>query len=147
LVAVENGGRVIACNDMFFSSKDNLILPERGRNMGDGWETKRRREPGHDWVILKLGRAGIIDNLLIDTAHFKGNYPDRADFQACYAPNATDDEVVSGKVEWKALLGEVKLEAHHEHHIKTGLLLSEPVTHVRMNIYPDGGVSRLRAFG
>ena len=93
LVAVENGGRVISCNDMFFSSKDNLIMPGRGINMGDGWETKRRRGPGHDWAILKLGKAGFIEQIEVDTHHFKGNYPDRFSIESIFAPDAKDDDL------------------------------------------------------
>lgn len=147
LVAVENGGRVLGCNDMFFSSKDNLIMPGRGVNMGDGWETKRRREPGHDWAVLKLGRAGRIDSIVLDTAHFKGNYPDRAGIEACSAPDATDADVLGGKCEWVSIVKETKLRADFEHILKDELHAPNPVTHVRLNIHPDGGVSRLRVFG
>ena len=76
LAAVENGGVALACSDMFFSSMNNLIMPGRAENMGDGWETKRRRGPGYDWIILKLGRPGRIRKIEVDTNHFKGNYPD-----------------------------------------------------------------------
>ena len=82
LAAAKNGAKVLACNDMFFSSKDNLIMPNRGVNMGDGWETKRNRKPGNvDWVVLKLGHRGLIDDVLVDTCHFKGNYPDRCSLE------------------------------------------------------------------
>ncbi|MGJ8662440.1 MAG: allantoicase [Marinicella sp.] len=145
LVAVENGGRVISCNDMFFSSKDNLIMPGRGINMGDGWETKRRRGPGHDWSILKLGHAGIIDLIEVDTHHFKGNYPDRCSLESAYAPAATDDELQ--ELDWAQLLPETKLSAHDQHYFDQQLLHHKPVSHIRFNIFPDGGISRLRLNG
>lgn len=145
LVAVENGGRVLSCNDMFFSSKDNLIMPGRGVNMGDGWETKRRRGPGHDWAILKLGHAGHIQQIEVDTHHFKGNYPDRCSVESIYAPDATDDEL--NDMDWQLMLPESNLTAHQQHYFDQSLLHHDCITHVRFNIFPDGGVSRLRLNG
>src|SRR5688500_13260132 len=78
LAAIEAGGEVLQCSDMFFGPKHNLIMPGRAHNMSDGWETRRRRGPGHDWVIVKLGAEGTLSRLEIDTSHFKGNYPDTA---------------------------------------------------------------------
>jgi allantoicase len=145
LVAVENGGRVISCNDMFFSSKDNLIMPNRGINMGDGWETKRRRGPGHDWAILKLGHAGYINQIEVDTHHFKGNYPDRCSIESLFAPEAKDDDLAD--LTWQLLLPETKLSAHHQHYFQQELRHHDRVSHVRLNIFPDGGISRLRLNG
>ena len=145
LVAVENGGRVISCNDMFFSSKDNLIMPNRGANMGDGWETKRRRGPGHDWSILKLGKAGTVKNIEIDTCHFKGNYPDRCSLESIYAPDATDEDLTT--MDWQAFLPEVKLSADKQHYFEQELLHHNKISHLRFNIFPDGGISRLRING
>ena len=145
LVAVENGGRVISCNDMFFSSKDNLIMPNRGVNMGDGWETKRRRGPGHDWAILKLGHAGFINQIEVDTHHFKGNYPDRCSIESLFAPEAKDDDLAN--LTWQLLLPETKLSAHHQHYFQQELRHHDRISHVRLNIFPDGGISRLRLNG
>ena len=145
LVAVENGGRVISCNDMFFSSKDNLIMPGRGVNMGDGWETKRRRGPGHDWSILKLGHPGVIDMIEVDTHHFKGNYPDRCSIESLYAPQAADTGLEN--LSWELLLPETKLSAHEQHYFEQQLLHHNKVSHIRFNIYPDGGISRIRLNG
>src|SRR3981081_127080 len=89
LAAVENGGVPLACSDMFFSSMNNLIMPGRAENMGDGWETKRRRGPGHDWIILKLGLPGSIRKIEVDTNHFKGNYPDTCSIERCVSPSAS----------------------------------------------------------
>jgi len=146
LVAAINGGKAIACNDMFFSSMNNLILPYRGINMGDGWETKRNRTPGNrDWVILKLAKPGIIDRIVVDTAHFKGNYPDSCTIEFCNCKN--DDDVINNRVEWQLLLTSKKLTADAEHEIVEGINCPSAVTHVRLNIFPDGGISRLRLFG
>lgn len=146
IVAAINGGKAIACNDMFFSAMGNLIMPGRGINMGDGWETKRNRTPGNrDWVILKLVCPGNIDRIVVDTCHFKGNYPDSCSIEACRAGN--DEDVVNNKVEWSSLLSPQKLSADHEHEFIKEINKLSAVTHVRLNIFPDGGISRLRLFG
>jgi len=146
LVAAENGGLAIACNDMFFSAMGNLIMPGRGINMGDGWETKRNRILGNrDWVILKLGKSGTIGRIIVDTCHFKGNYPDTCSIEACHAEN--DEDVLSNKVEWKTLLPPSKLSADHIHEFTNEVISIGKISHVRLNIFPDGGISRLRLFG
>ena len=146
LAAAFNGGKALLCNDMFFSSMNNLIMPGRGINMGDGWETKRNRTPGNrDWVILKLAHIGTIKRIMVDTCHFKGNYPDSCSIDACYSID--DDVVIENKVKWVTLLSPQKLSADHEHEFINEINKHTPVSHVRLNIFPDGGVSRLRLFG
>jgi allantoicase len=144
LAAAINGAVSIACNDMFFSHMGNLIMPNRGANMGDGWETKRNRTPGNrDWVIVKLATKGKIEKALVDTCHFKGNYPDTCSIEAC---NATDDaKVIHDEVSWQTILAPQKLSADAEHEF--AIKDDNTFTHVRLNIFPDGGVSRLRLFG
>jgi len=145
LFALEHGGRALACSDEHFGSMHNLNVAGRGVNMGDGWETARRRGPGHDWVVVALGHAGLIEKVLVDTAHFKGNYPDRV---ALHAARFTASEVVSADdPRWKLLLPETKLQMDAEHEFVSELQTPGTVTHVRMSIYPDGGISRLRLFG
>jgi allantoicase len=146
LVAVENGGSVVVSSDQFFGVPRNLLLPDRARNMGDGWETRRRRGPGHDWVILKLGMPGVIQRIAVDTAHFKGNFPESCSMEACQAEGSGADALVRASQEWKQLLPRTKLRANHRH-ILNHLEDAGPATHVRFNIYPDGGVSRLRILG
>jgi allantoicase len=147
LAAIENGGKVPACSDMFFGNKDNMISPGRAPNMGDGWETRRRRGPGHDWAIVRLGHAGTLKEIEVDTNHFKGNYPDRCWIDACYAPDADIDILNWNQFEWIPVLSETKLQADHRHHFKQELQNAGPWTHVRISIAPDGGVSRLRLHG
>lgn len=147
LAALLNGGKVLVCNDMFFGSKDNLISPGRSQNMGDGWETKRKRIPGYDWVILKLAAAGEIKKIIVDTNYFKGNFPDSCSIDACYKPDAADDTLTDTNIEWKELLPKTKLKGDFENTFEKELIKIEKVTHVRFNIFPDGGVSRLRLFG
>lgn len=143
LAAAFNGGKAIACNDMFFSAMGNLIMPGRGANMGDGWETKRNRTPNNrDWVILKLAHKGTVERVVVDTCHFKGNYPDSCSIEAC--SSVTDD---LQNADWKPLLPQQKLSADHEHEFTSELEKLDGITHVRLNIFPDGGVSRLRLFG
>jgi len=147
LLALENGGRAILCNDEHFGSMHNLNLPGRGVNMGDGWETARRRTPGNDWVILALGFPGEIEKVEIDTAHFKGNYPDRAAIQAADLTDVNLDNLEIESESWKTLLPESKLDMDQQHFFTDKLAKIGVVSHIRLSIFPDGGVSRLRVFG
>ena len=145
LVALENGGRALSCSDEHYGSMHNLVVAGRGVNMGDGWETARRRGPGNDWVILALGHAGRIESVEIDTAHFKGNYPDRVSLEAAAFTDHKDAKNDSD--DWQTMLAESKLEMDKLHTFEEELADVGVVTHVRMSIYPDGGISRLRLFG
>lgn len=146
LAAAIHGAKSILCNDMFFSHMDNLIMPGRGVNMGDGWETKRNRTPNNkDWVIVRLAHQGTIHKAIVDTCHFKGNYPDSCLIEGCVAKS--DEEVKENKVQWQTILPQTKLQADHEHFYKNELQSKGPFTHVRLTIFPDGGISRMRLFG
>ena len=147
LLAMGNGGRGIIANDEHFGRVENLTAPGRGVDMGDGWETRRRREPGHDWAILALGAPGLIEEITIDTAHFKGNYPDRCFLQAAPEASGSAHEIAAQAESWPVLLPETKLQADHVHVFRDGLAELGPVRFVRLNIIPDGGVSRLRLVG
>ena len=145
LLALRHGGRALCCSDEHYGSMHNLNLPGRGLNMGDGWETARRRGPGNDWVVLALGHPGRIERVEVDTAHFKGNYPDRVSIEA--AVFESNEEACNDSDGWKTLLPETKLAMDQQHFFESELEDIGVVTHVRMSIYPDGGVSRLRLFG
>ena len=147
LAAALNGGFTVAWNDAHYGHPDNLLLPGRGSDMGDGWETRRRREPGFDWCIIGLSCAGHISQIDVDTAHFKGNYPDRCSIQGGFASNLGDAALVTQSQFWPTLLPEMKLEADREHHFSTEIAPLGPITHIRFNLHPDGGVSRLRLWG
>jgi len=147
LAAVVNGGRALACSDEHFGKKSNILGPGRGENMGDGWETARRRTPGNDWVIVALGRPGKIGKVVVDTAHFKGNFPDSCSIQAAYVQGGTDDQVETQSLFWRELMPSQKLSAHNIHEFVEQVNNLGAVTHVRLNIFPDGGISRLRLFG
>ena len=147
LAAVENGALVISCSDMFFGHRHNLIMPGRAANMSDGWETKRRRGPGHDWAIIKLGRPGLIHSVEVDTSHFKGNFPESCSLETCNARGASEDRLTDLSTPWASLLPRTKLQAHTRHYFDQELLDTGVTTHLRFNIFPDGGVSRLRVYG
>jgi allantoicase len=147
LAAALNGAKSVLCNDMYFSHMDNLIMPGRGINMGDGWETKRNRTPNNkDWVIVRLAHEGMIKKALIDTCHFKGNYPDTCMIEGCNTSAHTD--FATATVSWLPILPQLKLQADHEHFFEKEILNSEEsFTHVRLTIFPDGGISRMKLGG
>lgn len=147
LLGMRYGGRAISCNDEHYGSIKNLNLPGRGLNMGDGWETRRRREPGNDWAILALGHAGVVRAIEVDTAFFKGNFPDCCSIQAAYVRGGTESSLTTQSMFWEELLPKQKLQADHNHRFEDVINDIGPVTHVRLNIIPDGGISRLRLFG
>jgi allantoicase len=144
LAAMENGGYVVAANNQHFGAAANMLMPDRGVHMGDGWETRRRREPGNDWCIIALGHLGTIKKVEVDTAHFKGNYPDRCSLQAARVIGGTDDSLIPQSMFWPTLLAEQKLEMDRQNFFDGELAELGPVSHARFNIIPDGGVSRLR---
>ncbi|MBS1210173.1 MAG: alc [Proteobacteria bacterium] len=145
LAAAINGAWIVAANNEHFGAAATLLLPGRGLNMGDGWETRRRREPGNDWCIIALAAPGIIERVEVDTAHFKGNYPDACSLQAARMSGGTEQSLITQSMFWPELLAPQKLQMDAEHDYAT--IAMGPVTHVRFNIFPDGGVSRLRLFG
>ncbi|HEU0230194.1 MAG TPA: allantoicase [Burkholderiaceae bacterium] len=146
--ALVNGGRIVACNDAHFGSPANVIKAGRGQDMGDGWETRRRREPGNDWLILALGHPAIIEKIEIDTAHFKGNYPDRVSVQGALVLESTDQSLITQAMFWPVILAEQKTEMDKQHfYASQDIIPLGPVSHVRVNIFPDGGVSRVRIWG
>ncbi|HEY9283861.1 MAG TPA: allantoicase [Pyrinomonadaceae bacterium] len=147
LAAVEHGGQVLACSDMFFGHRHNLIMPGRAADMSDGWETKRRRGPGHDWAVIKLGaRARRIARVEVDTSHFKGNYPDACSLEACDLAGGAAAGTDWSSRDWREVLPRTKLEAHTRHHFEDEIAGAGAATHLRFHIYPDGGVSRLRVY-
>ncbi len=148
LASIRNGAKALLVSDMFFSDKNNLIMPGRGVNMGDGWETKRRRDPGPDWSIVKLAAPGSVNKVIIDTCHFKGNFPDTFKLEGCVS-DSDDFSDGSPSVTWTTIIASTKLYAHREHLFTKEIIVEKdkPFTHVRLSIFPDGGISRMRVFG
>ncbi len=144
LAAATNGGRPVGCSDMFFSPMVNLVAPGRAINMGGGWESKRRRDDGHDWIAIELGVPGIIRKAVLDTHHFKGNYPDQASLEGIWWPGAPAGAVLQSDG-WEQFLAPTKLRADDAREFDG--LDAGPFTHVRLRIYPCGGVSRMRLWG
>ena len=136
LAALENGAVVETCSDMFFGSRNNLIKPGNSQSMEDGWETRRRRGPGNDWAIVRLAAAGTIERLLIDTSWFKGNAPALCSVEGKHGIDGA----------WRTLLRS-PLQPHTRHTFDEELRRIGPVTHLRLSVYPCGGVARLRAWG
>ncbi|MFT4623494.1 MAG: allantoicase [Myxococcota bacterium] len=144
LASVRIGGRALACSDMFFSRMDNLLLPTEAPTMGHGWETKRSPLPREDWVVLALGAPGRIDTIVLDTRHFKGNYPESARVEAVCWPDA-EPWALTKSAEWQTIAGPARLSPDDKH----ALLVADDSTwtHLRLVIESDGGISRLRAVG
>jgi len=146
LAALENGALALACSDAHFGGMNNLLLPGRALNMGSGWETRRRRGPGSDWIVIALGARGTPQVLEVDTNHFKGNVPDRCAVELIDAAGARPTDLIESSA-WQPLLVETKLQADTRHFFASELHARAPATHLRLRIFPDGGVSRLRVWG
>jgi len=148
LSSVLNGASIIGCNNEHFGRAENVIAPGKGKNMGDGWETRRSRGKNFDWLIIKFGKVGIINKLEIDTHHFKGNYPDSFTIQtASILKNVSNSFIVRSSARWKVILNKAKLKANKKHVFKNFQKNKNKVNFLKINIYPDGGISRIRAFG
>ncbi len=147
LGSVKNGALAVACSDMFFGPMNNLILPGRAPNMGNGWETRRRRGPGFDWIVVRLASRGSLGLVEVDTNHFKGNCPGSFKLEGVDAAGAKLTELVDPTLPWVTAVPERKLTPHTRHFYREEAVGHGPFTHVRLSIFPDGGVSRLRLYG
>src|SRR3989442_5191048 len=156
LAAERLGGAVLAANDEFFAPKENLLKPGKpifiegkytdvGKWM-DGWETRRRRTPGYDWCIIRLGVPGILRGVIIDTAFFRGNFPETCSIEGCAVEgDPSVESLLAAETQWLEVLPKLSLEgdSQNPYHIEN----PHRFTHLRLNIFPDGGVARLRVFG
>lgn len=145
--AIVNGGKALLCNNEHFGKVSNMLMPGRGVNMGDGWETRRRRTPGHDWAIIELGAAVRVEQITVDTAFFKGNYPARCSIQAAGEQVTAPEGLADSSRQWPELLSAQALGPDAQFQFSGELLPHDPVRLLRLNIYPDGGISRLRVMG
>ena len=156
LASARVGGRAIATNDDFFAPKSNLVkpgpavfIPDKYTSKGkwmDGWESRRRRVPGHDWCIVALGMRGIVRGVDVDTSHFTGNFPSHCSIEAVDMPSAPKAALhaVEGPP-WTTILEKTELRGNGHNFIAVSD--QRPWTHLRLSIYPDGGVARLRVYG
>ena len=148
LTSMLNGASIVGCNNEHFGRAENVLSPGKGKNMGDGWETRRSRGKNFDWLIIKMGRTGKINKIEIDTHHFKGNYPDRCSVQGIFIPKKLSNNLIVKKSnKWKTLVNKAKLHPHKKHNFKIKTPKTNKVNYIRINIYPDGGISRIRTFG
>jgi len=143
LAAMANGGTMLAASDGFYSPPSNMLQPGRSRFMGDGWETARRRGGGNDWAVLRLAGPATPLVVELDTTHYRGNAPDRAALSGLDARGP--DAVLDDRAAWFPLLPPTALLPDTTHRFR--LVERRPATHLRLDIYPDGGVGRLRIFG
>jgi len=144
---------VISASDEHFGRKANLLLPGRGMDMSDGWETKRSRGKGHvDWVVVKLAARGMVRKVVVDTLHFRGNYPKQVQVFAIDHGEGEGNARVDGSQNdgWTEILQPARSGPDQESDYEGDCLVNvegKAYTHVKMVIIPDGGVKRLRVFG
>lgn len=144
LAAAQNGGVAVSCSDQHFGTKDNLILPGRGKDMGDGWETKRSRGKDHvDWAVIRLGAPALIQRLVVDTAFFRGNFPQMVRVDAIEWKDAGEPPATAEA--WQEVVGPSKTGPDQEHEFACKIQ-DKPFTHVKLTMIPDGGVKRIRVF-
>ena len=154
VVALENGGAVEDASDRFYSPPEHTILPGRPVSMADGWETRRRRGTGagapwpaaddHDWALIRLGAPGVVRGVVVDTAFFRGNYPAEASIEGCELDDPLDVAALAHAT-WTELLPRSALAGDSKNAFT--ITHAGRITHLRLNIFPDGGVARLRVHG
>ena len=148
LASLLDGASVIACNNEHFGKAENILAPGKAKNMGDGWETRRRRDKGFDWLILNSIDGEKIDKIEISTHHFKGNFPSHCSLQAAYiTTKKSSSSIVSGSNKWKILMNKTMLKANKTHTFRNVLMKNDKINFIKINIFPDGGISRFRIFG
>jgi allantoicase len=148
LASVINGSRVVACSDEHFGNAINILLPGKSKNMGNGWETRRRRGQGYDWVLLKLGLSGYPTSFEINTHYFRGNYPDCFSIQGINNnKNISTNSIIKNSKKWKTIISKTKLKPHNSLKIKMLKKFYKKYNYFKLNIYPDGGISRFRVYG
>lgn len=142
LAAMENGGLVQDCSDMFYSSPANIIAPGRSAHMGEGWENARRRGPGNDFVVLKLAGEGVVEHVELDTSFYIGNAPAAAAIHGIASAAQLDDPA-----SWVEIVPRIRLQPDCRHRFLTADTDGTPIRYLRVDVFPDGGISRLRAYG
>ena len=148
LASLENGASIFACNNEHFGQAENILAKGKAKNMGDGWETRRRRgaAEGHDWIIIKC-LQGSVKQFEISTHHFKGNYPNQFSLEGihCKINSKKISKILLNPKNWSNLISKSYLKAHQVH--KFVLKKKLIINYLKLNIYPDGGVSRIKVLG
>ena len=148
LASLLNGAAIVACNNEHFGKAENILAPGKAKNMGDGWETRRRRNKGFDWLILNCVKGQNISDIEISTHHFKGNFPSHCSIQAAFIPNKKSAKsIVKTSNKWRHLLNKVKLSANKTHKFNKKLMKNNKINYLKINIFPDGGISRFKIYG
>ena len=148
LASILNGASVVACNNEHFGKAENILAPGKAKNMGDGWETRRRRDKGFDWVILNIVKGKNIKDIEVSTHHFKGNYPSYCTIQAAHlSKKISIKKIIKYSNKWKLILNKSILSANKSHKFTNKLMKNNKVNFLKINIFPDGGISRFRIYG
>jgi len=147
LTAMVNGASVIACNNEHFGKAENILAPGKAINMGDGWETRRRRGPGYDWLIINSVPGKQIKAIEFFIHHFKGNNQSHGTLQAAYVKKGSANQIIKQSNKWKHLLNQAKLTANKTHKFKSQLMKNDKINYIKINIFPDGGISRIKLIG
>ena len=148
LASVINGSQIVACSDEHFGNANNILLPGKSKNMGNGWETRRRRGKGYDWVLLKLGVRGYPTSFEINTHHFKGNFPDCFSIQGISnIKKKSINSIIKNSKKWETIIAKTKLKPDTSQKIKTLKKFYKKYNYIKLNIYPEGGISRFRIYG
>ena len=148
LASINNGSLAVACSDEHFGNSNNILLPGKSKNMGNGWETRRRRGKGYDWVIIKFGQIGVPNSFEINTHYFKGNYPESFTIQASNIKKSKSiKSIINDSKKWLTIINKKKLKPNSSCKIKLNRKFYKKFNYIKLNIYPDGGISRFRVFG
>ena len=148
VISKESGARALFANDEHFGCLSNILEEHTPLSMADGWETRRRRKPGNDWGVIVLSKPAKVHEIIVDTSFFKGNFPDTFSISSANILNADVDTLIEDSKTWSKIIDRKKLEMNQIHVFKKSELLhQDPITHIRIDIFPDGGIARLKLIG
>ena len=148
VLSKESGARAIYANDEHFGCLSNVLERHEPLSMADGWETRRRREPGNDWGVLALSKPAQVEEIIVDTKFFKGNFPHAFSLSTALISDEEESDILEDSQSWAKLIDRQKLGMNQIHtFIKKDLLHNHPFNYVRIDIYPDGGIARLKLIG
>tara|TARA_B100000959_G_scaffold18953_1_gene18376 strand:+ start:24 stop:1028 length:1005 start_codon:yes stop_codon:yes gene_type:complete len=148
VISKQSGARAVFANDEHFGCLSNVLEEHDPLSMADGWETRRRRKPGNDWGIIALSRPAKVHEIVIDTSFFKGNFPDTFSISSTNMTDTDDNTLIEKSKTWDLLIERKKLGMNQIHVFnKTNLLHNDSITHIRIDIFPDGGIARLKLIG